>query len=134
MNSSQLLSYVVYVVIALTAVTWLTRTLASNGGVFLEEVFRDRPGVAEAVNKLLVVGFAMLNIGYALFVFEPSGADATAATVFESTLTQIGRLLLILGVLHFINVFVFWKIRRGQEDRMAPPPVPPQMTLPKPVA
>jgi hypothetical protein len=35
-----------------------------------------------------------------------------------------------LAILHFVNVFVFWKIRARREQRYMPPPIAPQVVLP----
>ena len=59
---------------ALVLTLWLARTLYTNGAVFLEEVF-DRKEIAVAVNRLLVTGFFMINLGYAMFLFRNSEVD-----------------------------------------------------------
>ncbi|MFW2383649.1 MAG: hypothetical protein ACN4GZ_18000, partial [Acidimicrobiales bacterium] len=58
--------YLVYAVVAVGLVVYLARTLSRNGGLFLKNVFTDEEGLAGAVNQLLVVGFYLLNLGYAL--------------------------------------------------------------------
>jgi hypothetical protein len=40
---------------------------------------------------------------------------------------KLGALLLSLGVLHFVNMYLFHRIRRRGQIRLAPPPVKPQM-------
>ena len=57
--------YAAYGIISVTLTIWLARVLFRNGAVFLEDVFADTPRMAEAVNRLLVVGFYLLNLGYA---------------------------------------------------------------------
>ena len=54
-----------------------------NGAAFLYDVFEDRPALAEAVNRLLVVGFYMLNLGYAFYLLRAGkGLDAFGAVQF----------------------------------------------------
>jgi hypothetical protein len=48
---------------------WLA-PLFRNGTVFLQDVFTGAPGLAEAVNHLLVVGFYMLSLGYGLYILR----------------------------------------------------------------
>jgi hypothetical protein len=119
------------VAVGLTA--WLARTLFRNGTAFLHDVFADRPKLADAVNRLLVVGFYMLNLGYALYILRASrGLDAFEAVQF--LVNRLAILLVSLAVLHFINVFVFWRIRARREQREMPPPVAPQVLIPPPPA
>ena len=125
--------YAVYVVVAVTLTAWLARTLFRNGTAFLHDVFADRPKLADAVNRLLVVGFYMLNLGYALYILRASrGLDAFEAVQF--LVNRLALLLVSLAVLHFVNVFVFWRIRARREQRDRPPPVAPQVLIPPPPA
>ncbi|MFN2589779.1 MAG: hypothetical protein ABR518_03310 [Actinomycetota bacterium] len=123
--------YAIYSLVALAVTGLLARTLFQNGAVFLHDVFEDRPGLAEAVNRLLVVGFYMLNLGYAFYVMRTDESlDAFGAVQF-----LVNRLALLLGtlaLLHFVNVFVFWRIRARREQRQLPPPVAPQILIPPP--
>ena len=72
MNSNDNLSivYVIYAAAGVGLTVWLARTLSKNGEVFLEDVFADNPRMAAAVNRLLVVGFYLLNLGYALLTLK----------------------------------------------------------------
>ncbi|MEA2432958.1 MAG: hypothetical protein QOG54_415 [Actinomycetota bacterium] len=128
-NGYVLIVYVAYAVVAVAITAFLARTLFRNGVVFLHDVFGDRPGIADAVNWLLVVGFYMFNLGYAFFVLHAGrGLDAFDAVQFF--VNRVGALLLVLAVMHFANVFVFWRIRIHKEQRDLPPPVAPQMFVP----
>jgi hypothetical protein len=125
--------YVVYIAVAVGLTAWLARTLFRNGTAFLHDVFEDRPNLADAVNRLLVVGFYMLNLGYALYILRASrGLDAFDAVQF--LVNRLALLLVTLAGLHFLNVFVFWRIRARREQRHLPPPVAPQVLIPRPPA
>ena len=120
--------YMVYAAVAIGMTALLARTLFKAGAVFLDDVFDGNHRLAEAVNRLLVVGFYMLNLGYGLFLLraEPqeSAFDAVAYLV-----NRLAILLVTLGVIHFVNVFVFWRIRQRAELKNAPPPVAPQVIM-----
>ena len=121
--------YGVYVVIAAFLTAWLARTLFRSGVAFLHDVFSDRPELADAVNRLLVVGFYMLNLGYALYILRAArGLDAFEAVQF--LVNRLAILLVTLAGMHFLNVLVFWRIRARREQRMLPAPVAPQVFMP----
>jgi hypothetical protein len=42
---------------------------------------------------------------------------------------RLAILLVTLGLIHFVNVVVFWRIRHRAELRNAPPPVAPQVFI-----
>ena len=125
--------YVLYAAVAVGLTAWLARTLFRNGAVFLHDVFDDRPQLADAVNRLLVTGFYMLNLGYGLWVLRASaGLDAFEAV--QLFVRRVALLLLVLAVMHLVNVFVFWRIRQHRERSTLPPPVAPSIVPPPPVS
>lgn len=124
--------YLVYAGIAIGLVVFLARTLYRNGAIFLRDVFDDED-MATAVNHLLVVGFYLLNLGYALLLYkvEPGGQRLTVA--FNDLVIRLGMLLLSLGVIHLVNMLIFWRIR-NHRDRRASIQNPPTPTYVAPVA
>ncbi len=116
-------TYVIYGIAAIALTTVLARTLYSHGAVFLDALFEDSPGMAAATNRLLVTGFYMLNLGYAFLLFKMGPAD-TAVEATEMLVQRLGYLLVSLGVIHFINMAVFWKMKRSGELTNNPPVLP----------
>jgi hypothetical protein len=121
-TSALLVVYVLYGTAAVALIVWLARTLFRNGQVFLDDVFEERPEMAHAVNRLLVIGFYMLNLGYA-FLLLPGERPEDAVAASELLIRKFGILLVSLGVIHFLNMYVFWKIRQRRQIGGAPPPV-----------
>ena len=115
--------YVVYGMAAIGLTVWLAKTLFSNGAVFLEGVFKDNHELAEALNRLLVTGFYMLNLGYAFLIFKTNARPVGAVDSIELLVNKMGVLLVSLGLIHFLNMIVFWRLRKGS-DRRTPPALP----------
>ncbi|MEV4053287.1 hypothetical protein AB0J55_19030 [Amycolatopsis sp. NPDC049688] len=123
------LAYALYLLISIPLTVLVARTLSKHGRTFLAEVFADSPGLANAVNQLLVVGFYLISLGF-VTLFLTSGADITTAReVFEMLSVKIGTVALVLGVMHLFNVLVFNGIRRRH---LAPKPAPAPLPLPYP--
>ena len=79
------------------------------------------------MNRLLVVGFYLVNLGYAC-IHLAGGHAHNAHTAIETLSTKLGWLLIVLATMHFGNLFIFHRIRRGrsaQPVRLAPPPIAP---------
>jgi hypothetical protein len=123
--------YAAYAIISVSLTVWIARTLFKNGAVFLEEVFADQPRMAEAVNRLLVVGFYLLNLGYASLLLKSGGADGPVQAV-EVLSSKLGLLLLSLGGMHFVNLFLFHRIRRRAQGGSVPPPRDGDVDFPRP--
>src|SRR6478735_11670990 len=115
--------YCVYAGASVGLTVWLARTLSKSGEVFLDDVFVDNPRMAPAVNRLLVVGFYLLNLGYAFVTLKAGNAVHTSTEGIETLAAKLGSLLLVLGALHMGNLYLFHRIRRRGQIRLAPPPV-----------
>lgn len=118
--------YAAYAASSVGLTVWIARTLFKNGAVFLEDVFADQPRMADAVNRLLVVGFYLVNLGYAALLLKAQGSQ-NAVEAIEVLSSKLGLLLLSLGAMHFGNLYVFHRIRRRAKVAVLPPPVAPQM-------
>jgi hypothetical protein len=128
-NNSYLIAvYAAYAASSVGLTVWIARTLFKNGAVFLEDVFADQPKMADAVNRLLVVGFYLLNLGYASLLLK-AGHSVNAVEAIEVLSWKLGLLLLSLGVMHFGNLYVFHRIRRRAKIAVLAPPVAPQMRV-----
>lgn len=94
--------------------------------MFLVDVFAGEEGLAHAVNRLLVVGFYLLNLGYVAFALRIGGEVPDARAAIESLSTKLGGVLLVLGVIHLGNVYVLSRLRRRRIlERQGRPPLPP---------
>ena len=118
--------YAAYAATSIGLTVWIARTLFKHGAVFLEDVFADNPRMADAVNRLLVVGFYLVNLGYASLLLKAGGSQ-TAVQAIEVLSSKLGLLLLSLGGMHFANLYVFHRVRRHSKIAVLPPPVAPQM-------
>jgi hypothetical protein len=122
------LCYVVYLVISLAATIWVAQTLQSNGRSFLVDAFHGNSGLADSVNRLLVVGFYLINVGYVTRALRTPVNVATARQAIELVCDKFGLVLMVLGVMHFGNLYVFNRMRRrGQADLR--PPFPPDARI-----
>jgi len=126
-----LVTYIIYTAAAIGLTIGLARTLSRNGAVFLRGMFEDNPDMATAINSLLTVGFYMLNLGYAFLIFRSEDA-ATTIEATENLVTKLGLLLASLGVIHFLNMTVFWKLHKSAERKNAYPVAPTAMVTPPP--
>lgn len=123
--------YAAYATVTFGLTVFLARTLFRNGAVFLEDVFKDTPKLGEAVNRLLVVGFYLVNLGYAALIMKAESANTVVEAV-EVLAWKLGALLMSLAFMHFVNLFVFYRIRRRSRLALLPPPVAPQMQMQMP--
>lgn len=119
-------TYISYLTLSLLLTVWVARTLHKNGRIFLVDSFGGNEPLADSINHLLVVGFYLINIGYVALALKEGSAPADLRGVLEMLSGKVGVVLLVLGGMHFFNLFVFSKMRRRALLHQMPPPVPPQ--------
>lgn len=91
--------------------------------------------MGDAVNHLLVVGFYLINVGFIAFTLRCGDKPTDLQSMIELLSTKLGVVLLVLGAMHFFNMFNFDKMRRkgarpleGHAAPAAPAAVPPTLS------
>ena len=112
-------SYATYLAISIGVTVWVARTLHKNGRVFLVDAFHGNEPLADSVNHLLVVGFYLVNIGFVSLALKFGIRPTDAPEAMELLSAKLGWVLLILGAMHFFNLYVFANLR----TRALQPPV-----------
>jgi hypothetical protein len=128
-----LYAYSAYLLLSLAITIWVAQTLYKNGRLFLVDAFHGQEALADSVNRLLVVGFYLINLGWIVRTVRIYQPMLEARHVVELLSDKIGTVLFVLGVMHFFNLYVFNRMRRRALDELpfAEPPIPPTGVLPR---
>ncbi len=114
--------YLTYLALSLAVTIWVAHTLRKNGRVFLVDSFHGNSELADSVNHLLVVGFYLINIGYVALALRTTGNLASLRESIELVSDKMGVVLLVLGAMHFFNLFVFSRMRKRSRSTALPYP------------
>ena len=91
----------------------VAKTLFNNGKVFMLDIFHQQEEIANSTNNLFKVGFYLINIGFALWFLKISSYHAeNLQAVFEILSYKIGSFSIYLGIMLFLNLFMFFRGRR----------------------
>lgn len=107
-----IITYSFYLIITIALTIWVARTLFKNGKIFLIDIFHGNKELADSVNNLLLVGFYLVNIGYAVYTLQVTSIISSVQEVIESLSLKIGLIILILGAMHFFNLYIFFALRK----------------------
>lgn len=107
-----IITYTLYLLISISLTVWVARALFKNGKVFLIDIFHGNQVLADSVNNLLLVGFYLINIGYAVYTLQIYSTIVNFQQVIEELSVKIGVIILILGAMHFFNLYIFFRLRR----------------------
>src|ERR687884_967152 len=113
-------TYLSYLGISVALTVWVAQTLHKNGRIFLVDVFHGNEALADSVNHLLVVGFYLINLGYVTLALRIGYDVENARAGIEALSWKVGLVLIVLGAMHFFNLFVFSRIRRHGRSGHAP--------------
>jgi hypothetical protein len=114
-------SYAAYLIVSIMLTIWVAKTLYRNGRIFLIDAFHGDELRADSVNHLLVVGFYLINIGYVAIALKYGDKPDNLQTAIEFFSTKVGLVLVVLGIMHFFNMFNFDKMRRKAVVKQMPP-------------
>ena len=111
-----ILTYAIYLLVSIALTVWVAKVLFNNGRIFLVDIFHGNTPLADSVNRLLLVGFYLINIGYISLALKESGLITDARIVVEVLSFKLGRIILILGGMHFLNLIIFFKLRNRAQQ------------------
>ena len=120
-----IITYTIYLLLSVVLTVWVARTLHKHGRAFLVTAFHGDEKLADSVNHLLVVGFYLINLGWVTLALKTGTAPTAVNEVFELLSYKLGVVLLVLGAMHFLNIYVFNKMRKNATYELAPPPIEP---------
>ena len=144
MTTKIVLAYMIYLPLALGLTLYVARTLFTNGRIFMLDIFKGKEDIANATNKLFEVGFYLLNMGFALLilridqgessVYDPelevqvpviTRALDTNQEMVEALASKVGGFAIYLGVMLFLNMYLFFRGRKKSRQSLMPlVPVP----------
>ncbi len=120
-----LITYLAYITITLVLTFWVGNTLFTNGKIFLLEIFDHNEELVNSINKLLLIGFYLINFGFALHNLITRAKITSAVESVEKLSQKIGVIIITLGIMHFMNLLVLFKMRsKSKTPRTDPDEAP----------
>ena len=126
------ISYAVYLAISIGMTIWVARVLSRSGQVFLTRCFGHDEELANSTNRLLGIGFYLVNIGF--ISMRLSAWPAEQIELIPALGSRIGSSILVLGIMHFTNMLLIARFGRTVSNWMeersvytaagGPPPLP----------
>jgi len=104
-------AYGLYLAISIGMTIWVARALSSNGEVFLVRCFGQDTELAASTNRLLVIGFYLVNLGFISYRLNDWQVDTV--NLVPQLGARVGISLLILGLMHFFNMALIARFGRA---------------------
>jgi len=97
------MAYILYGMLTLFTIVFVGRTLYRNGRHFILKILMDE-SMTDQINHTLLTGFYLVNIGYVLLTLTRWSLIETAEEMVVVVAEKTGFILVVLGVLHFMNI------------------------------
>lgn len=130
MTSKIVLAYLIHLPVALGLTFYVARTLFRNARVLMLDIFTGRTDIADSTNRLFEVGFYLLNAGFALWTLRITGHVSSNQELVEVLANKLGGFAIYLGVMLFLNMYLFFRGRKKSRGSRPLPPTVPVITAP----
>jgi hypothetical protein len=115
MISNNLIAYFIYGIITFFITIRVGWICYKNGIHFIELEIQDKL-IAANINKLLLTGYYLLNLGYASVMVYTWDTVSNANELIESVVTRSGYIIFSLGVMHYLNIFILSILKKKNDN------------------
>ena len=122
-NSKIIIGYLIYLPIVIVLTIYVSKMLFKNGKLFMIDIFKGKEDIAIATNKLFEIGFYLINIGFALYIMKIhfyNQSQMGYQTLIEILSKKIGGFTIYLGLMLFLNLFLFFRGRKKSRNNFKP--------------
>ena len=117
MNTSYvIIAYYIYIPIVIFLTWYVAHTLFTQSQVFMMDIFHGKEDIATSTRKLLEIGFYLINLGFAFIIMEIYSIT-TKQEMLEKFSVKICGFSIYLGIMLFINMYLFFRGRRISKQR-----------------
>ena len=85
----------------------------------MRDIFFGREEIASATNALFKTGFYLLNIGFALYILKIYSNLYDVQGTIEILSTKVGGFSIYLGIMLFLNLYLFFRGKRVAAQKRA---------------
>ena len=101
-----LLAYLIYILVTYVITVHVGLQFYRHGRHYILAMFHGNEKYTDRVNHLLLVGYYLVNLGYAALIISSWGHVGSVEELVTSLASRIGKIMLILAVLHYNNMAV----------------------------
>lgn len=105
--------YAVFILLMVYIIVYVGRYFYTNGRIFILTLLQGQVSLADAINRTLLVGYYLLNIGYAFLKLKQWPLVKSMEAWWSSLALNIGLLVLILAALHYGNMLVIYFLSKS---------------------
>lgn len=102
------LAHILYLVITYIITVRVGLTFYRNGRLFILNLLHQDGKLTDFINRALLVGYYLLNLGYASLMFRKWAPVHTWSELLSGIATMTGKILVTLALIHCCNMALLY--------------------------
>jgi hypothetical protein len=98
------IAYILYLFITYLITVRVGLLFYRNGRLFILDLLKGDVQLTDYINRILLVGYYLLNLGYAALMLQTWDTIHTWQQLLASIGTMTGKIMLTLAIIHFCNM------------------------------
>lgn len=111
------LNTILYLILTWIITVHAGNSFYKNGRIYLLNMLDGNASLTDTINKLLLTGYYMINLGYVTIRLTFQEGIFTFSDLLEDLSSKTGNILIILAILHFFNLSVIYIYHRTLENK-----------------
>ncbi len=103
-----IIAYIIYLTITYLITVQVGHVFYKNGSYFIITLLKGNTALATFINKTLLAGYYLVNLGYATIMLSFWRTVYTYASLVASVTNMVSKILIGLAILHFFNMLVLY--------------------------
>lgn len=101
-----IIGYLIFFIIIVFIVVAVGKICYQNGNVFVAELIPNHLNLCKQINKVLLVGYYLVNIGYASLTLSGWETINSVLQMVELIAIKVSTIVCILSILHYLNIII----------------------------
>jgi len=104
--SLNVIAYVLYLLITVYIIVVVGQVCYRNGKVFVSELVPQHAGLCLTVNRLLLTGYYLVNIGYCGITLINWKVITSTVDLIATVSFRASVIVLFLAIMHYFNIYI----------------------------
>jgi len=105
-------AYIVFIALMVFIILFVGKYFYTNGRVFIISLLKGNVSLADSINRLLLAGYYLVNIGYAFLKIKDWKKINTMEAWCSSMALNMGTLIVILAMMHYLNMLSIYYLSK----------------------
>lgn len=101
-----IIGYIIFLIIISYIILVIGKICYKNGNIFVNEIIPDHAILCTQINKTLLVGYYLVNIGYSAMTLIQWERILSFNQLIEIIAIKISIIAFLLAFLHYLNIFL----------------------------